>query len=201
MAPAQIRDEAVNLFVGGFDTPSLAMAWTFYLLAENPAYAERVYEEADNAFEQGIESRDVMKRLSFTQLVLRESMRLYPPAYILGREAVRDTQIGGVAIPRGSTLLISQWVMHRHPRYFDDPLQFKPDRWEGLSLPRFVYFPFGAGPRVCIGAALATLECTLVLAMIARRFRFAMARPEPVEPVATMTLRPNGVLYGRVLAR
>ena len=202
MSPAQIRDEAVNLFVGGFDTPSLAMAWTWYLLASHPDHARRVYDEVDAIEAADIETDDILKKLTYTQLVLRESMRLYPPAYLLGREAVRDTELGGIAIPRGSTVLISQWVMHRHPAYFEEPLAFKPQRWEnGLSLPRFVYFPFGAGPRVCIGAALATLECTLVLAMIAKRFKFEMSDPSPVEPYATMTLRPRSVMHGRVSPR
>ena len=202
MTPAQIRDEAVNLFVGGFDTPSLAMAWTWYLLASHPDHARRLYAEVDETLASNIETDEVLKKLTYTQLVLRESMRLYPPAYLLGREAVRDTELGGVAIPRGSTVLISQWIMHRHPAYFEEPLAFRPERWEsGLSLPRFVYFPFGAGPRVCIGAALATLECTIVLAMMAKRFRFEMVESAEVEPYATMTLRPRSVMQGRVAAR
>jgi cytochrome P450 len=202
MTPAQIRDEAVNLFVGGFDTPSLAMAWTWYLLASHPDHARRLYAEVDETLASNIETDEVLKKLTYTQLVLRESMRLYPPAYLLGREAVRDTELGGVAIPRGSTVLISQWIMHRHPAYFEEPLAFRPERWEsGLSLPRFVYFPFGAGPRVCIGAALATLECTIGLAMMAKRIRFEMVESAEVEPYATMTLRPRSVMQGRVAAR
>jgi cytochrome P450 len=202
MTPAQIRDEAVNLFVGGFDTPSLAMAWTWYLLASHPDHARHLYDEVDAISTSEFETDEILKKLAYTQLALRESMRLYPPAYLLGREAIRDTELGGVAIPRGSTVLISQWIMHRHPAYFEEPLSFKPERWEnGLSLPRFVYFPFGAGPRVCIGAALATLECTIVLAMIAKRFKFEMTDPGAVEPYATMTLRPRTVMQGRVVRR
>ena len=202
MTPAQIRDEAVNLFVGGFDTPSLAMAWTWYLLASHPDHARRLYDEVDAVSTSEFETDEILKKLTHTQLALRESMRLFPPAYLLGREAIRDTELGGVAIPRGSTVLISQWIMHRHPAYFEEPLSFKPERWEnGLSLPRFVYFPFGAGPRVCIGAALATLECSIVLAMIAKRFRFEMTDPGAVEPYATMTLRQRSVMQGRITPR
>ena len=202
MTASQIRDEAINLFVGGFDTPSLAIAWTWYLLAKHPAVAQRLHEEADAVLgDRAAESADLPK-LAFTQMVLKESMRLYPPAWLLGREAIKDTELGGVAIPAGSTVLISQWVMHRDPRYFDDALAFRPERWEeDRSFPRFAYFPFGGGPRVCIGAAFATMECTLVIAMIARRFRFAMATDNPVEPHATMTLRPKGGMPARIAPR
>jgi cytochrome P450 len=135
-------------------------------------------------------------------MVVQESMRLYPPAWLLGREAVRDVEIGGVPISRGTIVLISQWVMHRDGRYFDRPLHFDPDRWSGkMDLPRFVYFPFGAGPRVCIGAAFATLECTVALAMIARRCRFEMSSAGTVVPEPTMTLRPKGGVPGRIVLR
>ncbi|HEX6574687.1 MAG TPA: cytochrome P450 [Gemmatimonadaceae bacterium] len=196
MSPRQLRDEAINLFVGAFDTPSLTMSWTWYLLALHREIADRLHEESDNAVPGETST------MPFTQLVLRESMRLYPPAYLLGREAIRDTQLGDANIPRGSTVLISQWVMHRHPSYFERPLDFIPERWKNQpSLPRFVYFPFGAGPRVCIGAALATLELTLVLSMIAREMRFELVSNEEIVPHATMTLRPRGGVHARVTRR
>ena len=202
MTSRQIRDEAVNLFVGGFDTPSLAIAWSWYLLSQHADIAKRVAVEVDSILGDRDPEASDLSKLAFTQMVLKESMRLYPPAWLLGREAIKDTELGGVAIPKGSTVLISQWVMHRDPRYFADSLQFLPDRWKSNpSLPRFVYFPFGAGPRVCIGAAFATMECTSVLAMMARRFRFAMATANPVEPHATMTLRPRGGIHARIQVR
>jgi cytochrome P450 len=202
MSPGQIRDEAINLFVGGFDTPSLAIAWAWYLLAKHPGIAERVHSEVDDVLGDRVPEASDLSRLQFTQLVLRESMRLYPPAWLLGREAVKDTELGGIPIPGGATVLISQWVMHRHPGYFDDATEFRPDRWiGGPVLPRFVYFPFGAGPRVCIGAAFATMECTFLIAMIARRFRFAMATDTPVDPHATMTLRPRGGMPAAIIPR
>ena len=203
MTDGQIRDEAVNLFVGGFDTPSLALAWTWYLLAKNGQCAARVAEEAIAVLgEKGTPSLSDLQRLTYTQNVLKESMRLYPPAWLLGREAVNDTEIGGARIRKGETVLISQWVMHRSEEYFDNAMEFRPERWESdLSLPRFVYFPFGAGPRVCIGAAFATLECTFVIAMIARRFRFAMSTGSPILPRATMTLRPRGGIPAPLIPR
>jgi cytochrome P450 len=203
MSDQQIRDEAVNLFVGGFDTPSLALAWTWYLLAKNPHCAAQVAQEAVAVLgNKGAPSLSDLQRLNYTQKVLKESMRLYPPAWLLGREAVTDTRIGGAKIRKGETILISQWVMHRSKEYFEHADEFRPERWDvDLALPRFVYFPFGAGPRVCIGAAFATLECTFVIAMIARRFRFAMSTGSPVEPRATMTLRPRGGIPAPVIAR
>lgn len=202
MSPGQIRDEAINLFIGGFDTPSLVLSWTWYLLANHPEIAERVAAEADEVLGARSPELGDLQRLDFTQKVLKESMRLYPPAWLLGREPVRDVEIGGVTIPRGTIVLISQWVMHHDGRYFGQPLRFDPDRWsEKIELPRFVYFPFGAGPRVCIGAAFATLECTLALAMIAQRFRFAMSTADAVLPQPTMTLRPKGGMPGRIVVR
>ena len=203
MSESQIRDEAINLFVGGFDTPALSLSWTWYLLSSHQDSAVRLAEEvAEVLGDDRVPTLEDLPRLKFTQKVLKESMRLYPPAWLLGREAVNDTEVGGVRIRKGETILISQWVMHRSEAYFDDPLAFRPERWDGdLSLPRFVYFPFGAGPRVCIGAAFATLECAFVIALIARRFRFAMATGSPIVPQATMTLRPRGGMPGRVIAR
>jgi cytochrome P450 len=202
MSPAQIRDEAINLFVGGFDTPSLAISWTWYLLASNPEVAACVHDEADRVLGGRTPEAADLPRLELTQRVLKESMRIYPPAWILGRDSIRDTELGGVPIPKRSTVLVSQWVMHRDHRYFDDALAFRPDRWIGTpSLPRFVYFPFGAGPRVCIGAAFATMECTFVIAMLAQHFRFAMSTDNPVVPHASMTLRPRGGMPVRISAR
>jgi cytochrome P450 len=203
MSDGQIRDEAINLFVGGFDTPSLALSWTWYLLSKNSQSAMKVGAEITEISGTG---RDLtladLQRLPYTQKVMKESMRMYPPAWLLGREAIRDTEIGGVPIRKGETVLISQWVMHRSAKHFEDPLEFRPERWDtDQSLPRFVYFPFGAGPRVCIGAAFATLECTFVTAMIARRFRFAMSTGFPVLPHATMTLRPRGGMSAPVISR
>jgi len=203
MSDGQIRDEAINLFVGGFDTPSLALAWTWYLLSKNPHVAMKIAaESAELSATRSDMTLSDLQRLPYTQKVLKESMRIYPPAWLLGREAVKDTEIGGVPIRKGETVLISQWVMHRSEKHFDQPLEFRPERWDAdQSLPRFVYFPFGAGPRVCIGAAFATLQCTFVTAMVARRFRFAMSTGFPVEPHATMTLRPRGPMPAPVIAR
>jgi cytochrome P450 len=127
-------------------------------------------------------------------MVLRESMRLYPPAYAFARDSLADCRIGGWPVPGGSTVIMSQWVLHRDPRYWDRPERFDPDRWGGdlaARLPRFVYFPFGGGPHLCIGSGFATLEATLLLASIAQRFRLALVPDHPVVLQPLMTLRPR----------
>ncbi|HMA20326.1 MAG TPA: cytochrome P450, partial [Gemmatimonadaceae bacterium] len=122
--------------------------------------------------------------------------------WIIGREAIADTELGGTSIPKGTLVVASQWVMHRSAKYFANPLEFMPQRWESdKELPRFAYFPFGDGPRVCIGAALASLDCTLVLAMVAQRYRFAMDSGGTVQPRAALTLRPASSIHARLFTR
>ncbi len=142
-------------------------------------------------------SYDDLGRLRYAQHVVTEAMRLYPPAYAIGREATRACEIGGYPVPAGTTLLMSPWVMHRDPRYFDEPETFMPERWEdGLAeqLPRFAYYPFGGGPRLCLGHRFAMVEAVLVLSTIAARFRLARPNDRPVVPFPSMTLRPDGGL-------
>jgi len=127
-------------------------------------------------------------------MVVLESLRLYPPAYVIGREALEDCEVGGFPVSKGTTILMSQWVMHRDPRFFDDPLEFRPERWaDGLAqrIPKYAYFPFGGGPRLCIGDKFALMEATLVLATIAQKYRFTVLPGHPVMPAPSFTLRPQ----------
>lgn len=193
MSDSQIRDEAITLFVGGFDTPALAMSWTWYLLSKNPKAAAKLVDEVDRVLAGRSPDMDDISHLVYTQQVVKESMRLYPPAWLLSREAREDTTVGGHPVARGVHVMMSPWVMHRDERFFDNPLKFDPDRWESsvaAKLPRFAYFPFGGGPRVCIGAAFAMMETTLILAMLAQRFRFSVSDAAAITPRPTMTLRP-----------
>lgn len=202
MSAGQVRDEAINFFVGGFDTQSTALSWTWYLLATHTDVAQRVYNEVDVMLHGRAPSAADLPKLAFTQKVLREAMRLYPPAWIIGREAIADTEIGGTPIAKGTLVVASQWVMHRSAKYFANPLEFMPQRWESdQELSRFAYFPFGEGPRVCVAAALASLDCTLVLAMIAQRYRFAMESGGTVQPRAGLTLRPASSIHARLFTR
>jgi cytochrome P450 len=147
--------------------------------------------------------QDLM-RLSYTEKVVKEAMRLYPPAWGLARTALSDCEIGGFKVPAGANVVMSQWVMHRDPRFYAHPEQFDPDRWSSESaqrLPRFAYFPFGGGPRLCIGASFAMMEATLLLATIAQRFQLRLVPGHPVVPVPSITLRPRhgikAVVYRR----
>ncbi|MEO8577574.1 MAG: cytochrome P450 [Gemmatimonadales bacterium] len=195
MSDSQLRDEAITLFVGGFDTPALAMSWTWYLLSKNPDCVERLVAEVDSMLGDRAPGFEDASTLSYTQCVVKESMRLFPPAWIVSREASQDTEVGGYPVPRGTTVMMSQWLAHRDERFFPDALIFRPERWasgNSAKLPRFAYFPFGGGPRVCIGASFAMMETTLILAMLAQRFRFAVRDDVDIAPRATMTLRPRG---------
>ncbi|MDQ3520611.1 MAG: cytochrome P450, partial [Gemmatimonadota bacterium] len=204
MNDAQLRDEAVTLFVGGFDTPALGLSWAWYLLAQNREAREEIAKEVDSVLQGRAPRAGDLPRLQYTEMVVKEAMRLYPPAWLLSREAVRDTEIGGYAIPAGTVVMMSQWVMHRDPRYFEEPNEFLPQRWSrkgaATELPRFAYFPFGGGPRVCIGASFAMMEAVLVLATVAQQFEFTLASQSPIVPWPTMTLRPRGGLQA-VLTR
>jgi cytochrome P450 len=194
MTDQQLRDEAMTLFLAGHETTALVLAWTGYLLALHPDAADRLHAELRSVLGDRPPTATDLPRLAYTEHVLLESMRLYPPAYVIGREAVADCEVLGYRIPAGTTLFMSQWVVHRDPRWFDEPEKFLPDRWAGgLSqcLPKFAYFPFGGGPRLCIGNTFAMTEAVLVLATLARRFRFTLVPDHPVVPWPSMTLRPK----------
>jgi len=204
MTDTQLRDEAMTIFLAGHETTANAMAWTWHLLSQNPEAEGRLHEELDRVFEGRAPGVADLPRLRYTEMVLSESMRLFPPAWILGRRAIVDHELGGYRIPAGSIVLLSQWITHRDARYFPDPLRFDPQRFTAeaqAARPRFSYFPFGGGPRVCIGEGFAWMEGVLVLATIARRWRFLPVDGIPVTPAAMITLRPKSGLPMRIEAR
>ena len=140
----------------------------------------------------------------FAEHVVMEAMRLFPPAWAIGREAAQDCEIGGYHVAAGTTILMSPWVIHRDPRFFENPTEFRPQRWSGdlaRQLPRFAYFPFGGGPRICIGNRFAMMEAMLILATIVQRFRLEWLCDRPVVPFASITLRPQGGVWVRLAAR
>jgi cytochrome P450 len=199
MDEKQIRDEAVTIFLAGHETTAIALSWTFYLLAQHPEIEERLAREVQGA------SPAALVRLPFLMNVITESMRLYPPAYALGREAVADCELGEYKVPKGTTLFIVPWVSHRDKRWFADPLEFRPDRWNNdfaKTLPRYAYLPFGGGPRLCIGNSFALMEAAIILGSVMQRYRLTRdANAAPVEPFASITLRPNGGMPMRVARR
>ncbi len=189
MSDQQLRDEVMTLFLAGHETTANALAWTFYLLGKAPAADRRLAAELDEVLGGRVPTLADVPRLGYTTMVIQEAMRLYPPAWVVSRMARRDDVIGGYQIPAGSTVVISQYVVHRHPDYWEQPEGFDPDRFAGR--PPAAYFPFGAGPRVCIGSNFAMLEAKLVLAMVAQRYRVDLVPGHVVEPEPLVTLRPR----------
>lgn len=192
MSDRQVRDEAMTLFLAGHETTALALSWTWFLLARNPTAEQKLLDEC-SGFTLTPPGFEDLARLPFTEAVLLESMRLYPPAYVIGREATRELTIGGYPLRKGQTVLMSQWVVQRDPRFFDAPDEFRPERWLDESikkLPKFAYFPFGGGPRLCVGNTFAMMEMSLILTMLAPRFRFTLTPGCTVKPAASFTLHP-----------
>jgi cytochrome P450 len=190
MSDQQIRDEAMTIFLAGHETTANAMAWTWHLIAGAPAVESRLHEELTRVLAGRTPAVDDVPKLEYTRAVIAESMRLFPPAWTMGRRAIEPHTIGGYAIEKGALVLISQWVVHRDARWWAEPESFMPERWLASdgSRPRYSYFPFGGGNRVCIGESFAWTESVLLLATIAQQWRFtAVTTPVP-EP--RITLRP-----------
>ena len=196
MTDEQLRDEVMTIFLAGHETTANALTWTYYLLSENPLIETRLQEELYSIFGNSrtpIMVDDVPK-LQYTEKLLTESMRLFPPAWALGRQAIDDYKVGGYSVPKGSIILMSQYVMHRDPRYFPEPDRFYPDRWTEefkKQLHRFRYFPFGGGIRGCIGEPFAWLEGILLIATICRQWRLKHIPSHKVELKPLITLRPK----------
>jgi cytochrome P450 len=194
MTDKQLRDESITLFLAGHETTANALSWTWWLLAQNPEAENKLHAELDSLLGGRAPTLDDVPKLRYTEQVLTESLRLYPPAWGTARIAMEDHEIGGYHIPKGTGVSLTQWTMHRDPRWFTDPEIFRPERWQdGMAkrLPRFAYFPFGGGPRQCIGNTFALMEATLVLATIAQKFRFRLLAGHPVVPLPSITLRPR----------
>jgi cytochrome P450 len=190
MSDKQIRDEALTLFLAGHETTANALMWAWYLLSQNPSAAEKFYDEIDRVLEGRLPTFDDLPRLKYTEGVFAESMRLYPPAWVIGRRAKTDCGIGQYTVPAKSILMISPWVVHRDARWFPEPEQFHPERWiEPDERPKFSYFPFGGGTRVCIGERFAWMEGVLLLATVAQQWRFKLVPGHPVSTAALITLR------------
>lgn len=193
MSDEQLRDEVLTLFLAGHETTANALAWTWHLLSRHPEAEARLHAEADAL--GGPPAPADLARLPWTRAVLAESMRLFPPAWAVGREPLEDFEAGGYRVRAGSVVLLSPWVVHRDARFFPEPLRFLPERWTPemeAALPRMAYFPFGGGPRKCIGEAFAWMEGTLVLAALARRWRLRATSGAEPGTEALITLRPRG---------
>jgi len=196
MTDLQLRDEALTLFLAGHETTANALAWTWHLLATDRQVEEKLHAELGAVLAGRAPTADDLPRLPYTRAVLAESMRLYPPAWTIGREPLEEFEAGGYRIRAGSIVLASPWIVHHDPRWWADAERFDPDRWSPereAQLPRFAYFPFGGGPRKCIGEGFAWTEEILVLATLAQRWTLRHAPGATVGRQPLITLRPTGL--------
>lgn len=197
MSDKQLRDEVMTLFLAGHETTALALSWSWYLLATNPEAGRKFHNELDQVLGGRTPSVSDLPNLTYTEAIAKEAMRLYPPAYAVGREAIEECELGGFHVPRGTQIFAFQWITHRDPRFFTNPDKFEPERWISEivdRLPKYAYFPFGGGPRQCIGNYFAMMEIVLLLATIGQRFKFSLEPGHQVELLPVLSLRPkNGV--------
>ena len=199
MGDNQLRDEVMTLFLAGHETTANALSWALYLISTHPQVEGRLREELDGVLgeDRRVPTIGDLPNLAYTRMVVDETLRLYPPAWITNRQAIAEDEILGHRIPAGSFVTLSPYVLHRHPDFWEDPDAFDPERFApggGNGRPRFAYFPFGGGPRQCIGQSMALVEAQLVLATILGRCRLRPVSDVPVEPQALATLRPDGGL-------
>ena len=192
MTDQQVRDEAMTIFLAGHETTANAMTWTWYLLGGAPDVEAKVHEEIDRVLKGRLPATEDLRLLPYVERVVTESMRLYPPAWIIGRRAIADYPLGPYIAPAQSILIMSPYIIQRDPRYYSEPERFNPDRWTPefrAALPKFVYFPFGGGPRQCIGESVAWMELVLLVATIAQRWQLRLVPGHPVVPQPLVTLR------------
>lgn len=205
MSDQLIRDEALTLFLAGHETTANALAWTWCLLAQSPRVEQLFHQELDTVLQGRAPTAEDLPELKYTRQILTESMRLYPPAWAMGRRALEDYQLGPYQIPKGSVIIISQYLVHRNSRFYTEPERFIPERWTAdfkQQMPKYAYFPFSGGPRNCIGEAFAWMEGILLLASLGQRWRFKLLEPaENVGLQAMVTLRPRNGLPMRLESR
>lgn len=205
MTDEQVRDEVMTIFVAGHETTANTMSWIFYLLATHPEAEQKLHDELKAVLDGRLPTVEDFPKLSYANLIVQETLRLYPAAWVINREVVEEVEIGGHTYEPGDTLMMSQYVMHRMEKYYDEPDAFRPERFEGdllKRIPAYAYFPFGGGPRVCIGNNFALMEAALLLATIAQQYKLRLAEPEKqVEPEPLVTLRPKNGLMMRLEKR
>ena len=206
MSNKQVRHEALILFAAGHETTPTALSWTWYLVSQHPgSWKKKLHEEVGSGCsDQRYQLLRDVPRLPYTTNVFTEGMRLYPPAWIITREAIKDCTIGDYLVPAGTDVLMSQYVLHHDSRYFKEPEKFDPDRWTKemrAKLPRHAYFPFGGGPRSCVGEPFAWMEGALIIARMAQKWNLILMEKEKVEMLPRITLRPKNGIRMKVVKR
>jgi cytochrome P450 len=194
MTDEQLRDEVLTIFLAGYETVANALAWTWLLLGQNPEAESRMHAEIDQVLGGRLPTLDDLSRLRYTEMVFAEAMRLYPPAWAMGRQSTCDISLGPYRLPAGTYFLFSQYILQRSPQFFPDPLRFDPGRFtaeQKAARPRFAYFPFGGGNRQCIGESFAWMEGVLILATLAQRWKLKLVPGQPVAVQPKITLRPK----------
>jgi cytochrome P450 len=192
MTDLQVRDEVMTIFLAGHETTANALTWTWYLLSQNPSVEAKLHAELDAVLDGRAPTFEDVPRLRYTEMVLAEAMRLYPPAWAIGRLALKEHDLGEYTIPTKSLVLLSPYVTHRDARFFPEPERFDPERWtteRREARPQFAYFPFGGGPRRCIGESFAWMEGILLIATLAQHWRVRLVPNHRVETLAVITLR------------
>lgn len=195
MSDQQIRDEAMTLFIAGHETTANALSWTFYLLQANPEKEQKLREEIEAVLGDRIPEAEDLPKLKYARMVLTESMRLYPPAWVIARRNIREYAIGDYRFPPSTAFVMSQYLVQRQERYYPEPLKFLPERWTEefkKSIPRFAYFPFGGGPRACIGEYFAWTEAILLLTIILQHYQLKLLPNQQIREKPLITLRPEG---------
>jgi cytochrome P450 len=199
MSDQQLRDEVMTLLLAGHETTATALTWTWYLLSQHPEVERRLHAELDTVLGGQLPTVEHLDVLPYTRMVIQEAMRLYPPVFGFSRHAISEDEIGGYRIRANSVIFVSQYCTHRHPAFWEEPEVFDPERFteeRSAGRPRFAYFPFGGGPRQCIGSAFALMEAQLVLATVAQRYALRLVPGHPVEPQVLLTMRPR---YGLLM--
>jgi cytochrome P450 len=194
MTDRQLRDEILTFLLAGHETTAVSLSWTWYLLSQHPDVEQKLHQELRQVLDGRTPQLEDLPRLPYADKVVKESMRLYPPAWSLARTVTKEIDLAGYCLPVGANVVMSPWILHRDPRFFEQPEQFNPERWTAETaqrLPRFAYFPFGGGPRLCIGASFAIMEAHLLLATIAQRFQLRLLPGHPVDALPSITLRPR----------
>jgi cytochrome P450 len=204
MSDQQLRDEMMTLFLAGHETTANALTWTWYLLSTHPEVEARLVDELHRALGSRTPTIADLPNLPYTEMIVREALRLYPPAPGFTREPIEDVRIGGFDVPKGSLVTVITYALHRDPRFFNDPETFDPMRfapgWEE-RIPRYAYLPFGGGPRVCIGNGFAMVEARLILATVSQRCRLSLEPDQEVVPVQLVTVRPRNGIRMKVTKR